>query len=107
MSSAGASRSRPRLTARAAVLAAIVLALAATLVVPLRQYLSQRSDIAELERRVELLREERDRLDRHAERLRDPTYLERYARQCLGMVKPGEIAFVAVPEDGALPLQRC
>lgn len=107
MSSASVPRDRPRLTARAAVLAAIVLALAAALVVPLRQYVDQRSSIAELERRVEQLQADRDRLATQVEKLRDPVYLERIARQCLGMVKPGEIAFVAVPEDGGPPPQRC
>jgi cell division protein FtsB len=33
--------------------------------------------------------------------LRDPGFLERLARQCLGMVKPGEVAFVVVPVQGA------
>ena len=32
---------------------------------------------------------------------RSDAFLERLARQCLGMVKPGEIAFVVVPKEGA------
>lgn len=100
-------RMRPRLTRRAAVLGAIVLMLAATAIVPLRQYLSQRSQIGGLERKIEALIQERSRLERRVEQLQDPEELERIARECLGMVKPGEIAFVAVPKSGQLPQGDC
>ena len=33
--------------------------------------------------------------------LNDPPTLERLARECLGMVKPGEIAFVPIPKGRA------
>jgi cell division protein FtsB len=101
------ARMRPRLTRRAAVLGAIILILAATAIVPLRQYLSQRSQIGGLERRIEALTQERTRLERRVEQLQDPEELERIARECLGMVKPGEIAFVAVPKSGQLPQGDC
>lgn len=100
-------RMRPRLTRRAAVLGAIVLMLAATAIVPLRQYLSQRSQIGGLERKIEALIQERSRLEQRVEQLQDPEELERIARECLGMVKPGEIAFVAVPKSGQLPQGDC
>jgi cell division protein FtsB len=32
--------------------------------------------------------------------MRDPAYVERFARECLGMIKPGEIPFVVVPKHG-------
>ncbi|HEX6208569.1 MAG TPA: septum formation initiator family protein [Actinomycetota bacterium] len=100
MSARGHVLPRPRLSRRAAGLAAISFVLLLGLVFPLRQYVIQRSEIAGLERQVQRLEEERVTLERRVERLRDPEYLERIARQCLGMVRPGEIAFVAVPEDG-------
>jgi cell division protein FtsL len=98
---------RPRLTRRAAVLGAIILILAATAIVPLRQYLTQRSEIGSLERKIEALIQERNRLQVRVEQLNDPQELERIARECLGMVKPGEIAFVAVPKSGQLPKGDC
>jgi cell division protein FtsB len=98
---------RPRLTPRAAVLAAIVLIVLMAAVVPLRQYLDQRSRIADLEDRVAEMTAQRDRLERRIGRLRDPAYLERMARECLGMVRPGEIAFVTVPEGGKPRPVRC
>lgn len=113
MSSRAASPSRaraaprPRLTRRAAGLAAVVALLATASVVPLRQYAEQRGELAELEREVAELRAERDRLEAEVERLQDPEFLERLARECLGMVRPGEIAIVPVPKKGEPPPDRC
>lgn len=101
MSARGQALPRPRLSRRAAGLAAISFVLLTALVVPLRQFMIQRSEIATLERQIERLEGERVVLERRVTRLQDPEYLERIARQCLGMVRPGEIAFVAVPEEGA------
>jgi cell division protein FtsB len=100
-------RMRPRLTRRAALLGAVILVLGATGIVPLRQYMDQRAQITGLERKIETLTQERGRLERRIQQLQDPGELERIARECLGMVKPGEIAFVAVPKRGQLPAADC
>jgi len=100
MSARGDAMPRPRLSRRAAGLVAISFVLLMALVVPLRQYMVQRSEITSLERKIERLEEERLTLEQRVTRLQTPGYLERIARQCLGMVRPGEIAFVAVPEEG-------
>ena len=102
-------RRTPRLTGRAAGLLAVVLVLAMSLVVPVRQYVSERARVAELAARVDALNEANARLEAQLVRLRDPAYLERLARECLGMVKPGEIAFVTVPKKGerSSPGHRC
>ncbi len=107
MSARGQSLPRPRLTKRAAALVAFVLLLATASVVPLRQYAAQRGDLESLEQRVELLTRERDRLASRVEQFKDPAFLERIARECLGMVKPGEIGFVVVPEDETEPPETC
>ncbi len=83
------------------MLAAVVLLLAAMAIVPLRQYLRQKSEIAGLERQVALLQQEQERLESRIRSLRDPEVLERLARKCLGMIRRGETAFVVVPEGGA------
>ena len=70
-------------------------------VAPARMYLEQRAELAQMERQAAALQRENDTLAVRAHKLRDPTFLERLARQCLGMVKPGETAFVAVPKEGA------
>jgi cell division protein FtsB len=84
---------RGRITARAVVLAAIVLVLGIAAFGPVRNFLAQRDEIARLEQQIADLRDDRSELRAELERIRDPEYLERIARQCLGMVRPGEIAF--------------
>jgi cell division protein FtsB len=86
---------RVRLTGRAALLIVIVTMLAIFSVVPVRDYLSQRSEIAQLQRRTAELERSNVSLRSDIRRLHDPAYLERIARACLGMVKPGEVAFVS------------
>lgn len=107
MSASGHAVARPRITRRAAGLAAIVLLLALALIFPLRQYMAQQGEMEELQRQIHRLEQEREVLEGKVDRLRDPEYLERIARECLGMVKPGEIAFIAVPEDGGPPPDGC
>ena len=63
--------------------------------------MEQRAELAELERQAAALASQNQRLTDRAERLRDAAFLERLARQCLGMVRPGEVAFVVVPKEGA------
>jgi cell division protein FtsL len=102
-----ARRPRLRITPRAAILAVIVVALLISMVVPFRAYLAQRSHLAELERQTQQLEHQNARLQRRVEQLHDPTYLEQIARECLGMVRPGEIPFVVVPKDGAAAPAPC
>lgn len=94
-------RRRPRLTARAVVLLMLVGSVMALSVAPARMYLDQRAELAQMERQAAALQRKNDALSLRADQLRDPAFLERLARQCLGMVKPGETAFVAVPKEGA------
>jgi cell division protein FtsB len=94
-------RRRARLTARATVLLTIVAGVLVLSIAPIEMYLDQRAELRRLERRSEQLQRENDGLTARAEQLRDRGYLERLARQCLGMVKPGETAFVVVPKEGA------
>lgn len=84
---------RSRLTGRAAFLALIVCSLVVALAYPMRQYVSQRGEIADQERqaaeaadRVEQLRDEKARLQ-------DPAYVRRLAREHLHYVVPGETGF--------------
>ncbi len=96
----GAERGRLRITGRAVVLAGVVLLLIVASAGVLRQFFDQRAEIDRLEQQVESLVQERGDLSRQIERLHDPEYLERLARECLGMVRPGEIAFVVPTEEG-------
>ena len=106
---ASAVRARPRLrfTPRAAVLTVLVVALLFYLLVPLRTYMEQRSRLNQLSNRVELLQKQNAELESKIERYKNRRYLEAQARECLGMVKPGEIPFLIVPKGGTPPPPRC
>ncbi|MFD3481887.1 septum formation initiator family protein [Streptomyces sp. NPDC058665] len=85
---------RSRLTGRAAFLVLVVCSLIVALAYPMRQYVSQRGEIAEQEqlareaaKRVEELRDERARLQ-------DDAYVQRLAREHLHYVMPGETGYI-------------
>jgi cell division protein FtsB len=94
-------RRRVRLTARATILCTLVIGVLVLSVAPAQMYFEQIAEVARLERQVAALARSNDTLSARAEQLRDGAFLERLARQCLGMVKVGEIAFVVVPKEGA------
>ena len=89
-----------RVRPRAIALAVLVVALLTAAVYPVRTYLGQRAQIHTLERESLILERANVRLDHRIASLHDPGELERLARECLGMVKTGEIAFVVVPKGG-------
>jgi cell division protein FtsL len=62
--------------------------------------------LAELEHQRDLLLAENRRLREEIRRLHDPAYVERLAREELGLVRPGEIAVVLVPEPTPSPQPR-
>jgi cell division protein FtsB len=74
---------------------------------PLQTYLAQRDRLAELERQTRVLQEQTRELRGRIRRLHDPGYLERVARECLGMVRPGEIAFIVVGEGRRGATRAC
>jgi cell division protein FtsB len=94
-------RRRVRLTARATILCTLVIGVLVLSVAPAQMYFEQIAEVARLERQVAALARSNDTLSARAEQLRDRAFLERLARQCLGMVKMGEVAFVVVPKEGA------
>jgi cell division protein FtsB len=102
MSSAGRTieRDGPKLTGRAAALLVTLGLLVMLALAPVRQYLDQRARIGDLERRTVELEQQNADLRATINRLNDPAELERLARECLGMVGPGETALI-VP--GAQP----
>jgi cell division protein FtsB len=89
--------------ARGAFVGTLLVVLLLSALYPVRQYFSQKTELknlaaeeVELAQRVEQLTELKSRL------LTDDE-VERIAREELGMVRPGEVAFAIVPEaeDGA------
>ncbi len=97
---AAPERSRPRLTGRAGFLLIVLTFLAVFAAAPSREYLSERGHIAELQRKTQGLERANAALQADIVRLHDPAEKERLARECLGMVEEGEIAFVTGPRTG-------
>lgn len=60
-----------------------------------------RRELAAAQQRRQSLLEERQALERELRRLADPAYLERVAREELGLVRPGEV--LIVPGDRLSP----
>ena len=63
--------------------------------------MNQRAQLASLKRQTAQLQAQDAELQGRVNQLNDPTYIEQLARQCLGMVMPGQIAFVTIPKHGA------
>jgi cell division protein FtsB len=93
---------RPTLTSRAAILALVVCVIALSLAYPLREYILQRAQIAELQ-------EERARMESSVRELRereaalgDDDYVEQEARTRLHYQYPEETAYIVIrPETDA------
>lgn len=88
---------KSRLTFHGALLILIVAVLLAMASAPVRQALEQQGRIRRQEEKLEALEKENARLEHRLERLKDPLYLERLAREELGLVRPGEVSYVVVP----------
>ncbi|MEV6959238.1 septum formation initiator family protein [Streptomyces sp. NPDC051207] len=87
---------RSRLTGRAALLALVVCSLVVALAYPMRQYVSQRAEIADLERQKRQAKERVERLRDLKARWQDDAYAEQQIRQRLHYVMPGETGYIVV-----------
>ncbi|WP_369194429.1 FtsB family cell division protein [Streptomyces djakartensis] len=92
---------RSRLTGRAALLALVLCSLIVALAWPMRQYVSQRAEIEDLQREQQQARERVERLRDVKARWQDDAYAEQQIRQRLHYVMPGETGFVVVDPDAA------
>ncbi|MGC5364553.1 FtsB family cell division protein [Streptomyces sp. DT24] len=90
---------RSRLTGRAAFLALIVCSLVVALAYPMRQYVSQRDEIADQERLAQQAAERTEELRDEKARLQDNAYVRRLAREHLHYVLPGETGYTVIDPD--------
>lgn len=92
---------RPQLTGRAAVLAVVVCAIAMSLAYPVREYVAQRRQIAQLEqekaREIAAIKE----LDDRYKQLLDPGFIKRQGRERLFYCDPGQKCYVVMGEKSA------
>ncbi|MER6960532.1 FtsB family cell division protein [Streptomyces sp. NPDC002623] len=92
---------RSRLTGRAALLALVLCTLIVALAYPMRQYVSQRADIADLEREKQQASERVEQLRDLKARWQDDAYAEQQIRLRLHYVLPGETGYVVIDPDAA------
>jgi cell division protein FtsB len=92
---------RSRLTGRAALLALVLCSLIVALAYPIRQYVSQRAEIADLERQQERARARVEQLRDLKARWQDDAYAKQQIRERLHYVMPGETGYVVIDPDAA------
>jgi cell division protein FtsB len=99
--SAGVARgaggaARAHLTSRAAILAIVVCAIALSLAYPIREYIAQRREIAELRQEQRVAQQQVEQLAQRKRRLGDESYIKREARRRLHYCMPGERCYVVL-----------
>ncbi|MEU2559336.1 septum formation initiator family protein [Streptomyces longispororuber] len=92
---------RSRLTGRAALLVLVVCSLVVALAYPMRQYVSQRGEIADQRRKQAEHRENVERLRDEKARWQDDAYAEQRIRERLHYVMPGETGFTVIDPRAA------
>ncbi|MEU5955191.1 septum formation initiator family protein [Streptomyces sp. NPDC047525] len=92
---------RSRLTGRAALLALVLCSLVVALAYPIRQYVSQRAEIADQRKEQAERRENVEKLRDEKARWRDDEYAEQRIRDRLHYVMPGETGFTVVDPEAA------
>ncbi|MGW4561881.1 FtsB family cell division protein [Streptomyces sp. NPDC004561] len=92
---------RSRLTGRAALLALVLCSLVVALAYPMRQFVSQRAQIDDLQRRQEQARERVEQLRDLKARWQDDSYAEQQIRRRLHYVMPGETGYVVIDPGAA------
>jgi cell division protein FtsB len=79
---------------RAVVLVVVVCASALSVAVPLRNYVTQRSELSAVREQQEMLTDQVAELERRRALLEDPRHVEAQARERLRYVRPGETPYV-------------
>ncbi|MFG2128524.1 septum formation initiator family protein [Streptomyces sp. NPDC048751] len=92
---------RSRLTSRAALLALVMCSLIVALAYPIRAYVSQRAEIADLEREKAQARQRVEQLRDLKARWQDDAYAEQQIRQRLHYVMPGETGYIVIDPAAA------
>ncbi|HEY5049440.1 MAG TPA: septum formation initiator family protein [Acidothermaceae bacterium] len=92
----GPRHGKPAFTGRAAILAVVVAALALAIAAPLRELLSQRSQISSLNSSITSQQQQLAGLQKAQKQWANPTYVEQQARDRLHYVFPGQVPYVTL-----------
>ncbi|TDD30884.1 septum formation initiator family protein [Actinomadura sp. KC06] len=96
----GARRGNPALTSRAAILAVVVCAIALSLAYPVREYIAQRKEIAELQRKEAVARRQVEILAQRKQQLGEKSYIEREATRRLHYCRPDVKCYIVLDGSG-------
>ncbi len=102
----GRAQRRGKLTGRAALLALTVCALVVALAYPTRQYVAQRSQIAQQRKLAQQARDRVEQLREEKARWSDPEYVKAHAREHLHFVMPGETGWTMPGQQGPDPARN-
>lgn len=72
-----------------------------SLTVPLRQFFAQRERLLEVQSAQQAQEQRVAELEAQKQRLEDPAYIERLARERLRYVRPGEVPFIVLTPPAA------
>lgn len=103
------SKSKSRLRVNYALvvgLAAVALAVVWLFYPTYQVRLEQEKQIAAIKRQYAELKEQNEALRQQIREIKRPEYIERYAREKMGLVKPGEKAYVVLPPSRSTPATR-
>ncbi|WP_129308743.1 septum formation initiator family protein [Streptomyces sp. L2] len=92
---------RSRLTGRAALLALVLCSMIVALAYPMRQYVSQRAEIADVQKQQDQARERVEQLRDLKARWQDDAYAEQQIRKRLHYVRPGETGYTVAGQGAA------
>jgi cell division protein FtsB len=87
---------RAQLTSRAAILAVVACAIALSLAYPVREYIAQRREIAQLHVQQRQAQQQVEQLAQQKQRLGNESYVRRKARERLYMCDPGAKCYVVL-----------
>ncbi|MFD0685119.1 FtsB family cell division protein [Actinomadura fibrosa] len=96
----GGRRGNPALTSRAAILAVVVCAIALSLAYPVREYIAQRKEIADLQHKENVARKQVDELAQRKQQLGDKSYIEREATRRLHYCRPDVKCYIVLDGGG-------
>ncbi|MFG1851283.1 septum formation initiator family protein [Actinomadura geliboluensis] len=98
---AGGRRGNPALTSRAAILAVVMCAIALSLAYPVREYIAQRKEIADLRQQEAVARRQVEQLALRKQQLGDKSYIEREATRRLHYCRPDVKCYIVLDGSGA------